>query len=207
MYEFVINIMNQFGYIGVLLLIAIENIFPPIPSEVILLFGGFMVTYSNLNLIFMIVFSTIGSLLGALVLYYLGMTINKEKMKKMVSGKSGKILRLKPDDIENASVWFNNKGYIGVFIGRFFPIIRSLISIPAGMGKMNLFKFVLYTILGSIVWNALLLFLGYKMGSNWDDILIYFNQYRTIAMILLGFVIFSLIFVFYYKNRKKERQG
>ena len=100
MEEIILSIMNQFGYIGVLLLIAIENVFPPIPSEVILLFGGFMTTYTELNVIGMIIFSTLGSLIGAIVLYYIGKILNKERLKKIVSGKVGKILRLKNEDIE-----------------------------------------------------------------------------------------------------------
>ena len=95
MQEFILAMMDQFGYLGVFLLIAIENIFPPIPSEVILLFGGFMTTYTTLNIIGMIISSTLGSLIGAIVLYYIGKIFNKERLKKIISGKIGKILRLK----------------------------------------------------------------------------------------------------------------
>ena len=102
MEEFVISIMNQFGYLGIFFLIFIENIFPPIPSEVVLLFGGFMTTYSKLNIIGMTIFSTIGSVIGAIVLYYIGKLLNKERLKNIVSGKIGKILCLKASDIEKA---------------------------------------------------------------------------------------------------------
>ena len=127
MEELILSIMNQFGYIGVLLLIAIENVFPPIPSEVILLFGGFMTTYTELNVIGMILFSTLGSLIGAIVLYYVGKILNKERLKKIVSGKVEKILRLKNEDIEKADHWFDTKGNKTVFFCRFIPIVRSLI--------------------------------------------------------------------------------
>ena len=93
MQEFMLSIINQFGYLGVFLLIAIENIFPPIPSEVVLLFSGFMTTYTELNVVIMIIASTLGSLVGAIVLYYVGKILNKERLKKIVSGKIGKILR------------------------------------------------------------------------------------------------------------------
>ena len=145
MEEMILSIMNQFGYIGVLLLIAIENVFPPIPSEVILLFGGFMTTYTELNVIGMIIFSTLGSLIGAIVLYYIGKILNKERLKKIVSGKVGKILRLKNEDIEKADHWFDTKGNKTVFFCRFIPIVRSLISIPAGMSEMPMLKFLIYT--------------------------------------------------------------
>ena len=158
MEEFVISIMNQFGYFGIFFLIFIENIFPPIPSEVVLLFGGFMTTYSKLNLFGMIIFSTLGSTVGAIVLYYIGKILNKERLKKIVSGKIGKVLRLKASDIEKADKWFDTKGNKTVFFCRFIPVVRSLISIPAGMSEMIMSKFLLYTITGSLIWNTVLLF-------------------------------------------------
>ena len=102
MQETMLSIMEQFGYLGVFLLIAIENIFPPIPSEAVLLFGGFMTTYTGLNIVAMIIAATLGSLVGAIVLYYVGRILNKERLKKLISGKIGKILRLKTEDIDKA---------------------------------------------------------------------------------------------------------
>ena len=142
MQELMIQLMGQFGYIGVFLLIAIENIFPPIPSEVVLLFGGFMTTYTELNIIGMIVAATLGSLAGAIVLYYIGRILNKERLKKIVSGKIGKVLRIKNEDIDKADHWFDTKGNKTVFFCRFIPIVRSLISIPAGMSQMPMGKFL-----------------------------------------------------------------
>ena len=106
MQEMIIALMDQFGYFGILLLIAVENIFPPIPSEVILTFGGFMTTYTSLNAAGVIVFSTVGSLLGAIALYEVGRIFNKERLMKLVSGRIGKMLRLKAKDIESAESWF-----------------------------------------------------------------------------------------------------
>ena len=160
MQEIIINLMNQFGYIGIFLLIAIENIFPPIPSEVILTFGGYMTTYSNLNVPLVILSATLGSLLGAIVLYAIGKILNKERLMKIVSGKVGKILRLKKEDIESADKWFDTKGEKCVFFCRFIPIVRSLISIPAGMSEMNIPKFLIYTTIGSLIWNSVLVVVG-----------------------------------------------
>ncbi|NLA33819.1 MAG: DedA family protein, partial [Tenericutes bacterium] len=153
-----IEIMNKFGYFGVLFLIAIENIFPPIPSEVILTYGGFMTQRptSTLEISGVIFFATIGSLIGALILYYIGKLLNKETLIKIISSKSGKLLCLKPRDIEKANEWFENQGNKTVFFCRFIPILRSLISIPAGMSNMKFSKFLFYTIVGSIGWNAIL---------------------------------------------------
>ncbi|MDD6323269.1 MAG: DedA family protein [Bacilli bacterium] len=204
MQEAIISIMNQFGYVGVFLLIAIENIFPPIPSEVILLFGGFMTTYSSMNLFGVTLVSTLGSLLGAVALYYIGKILNKERLKKIVRGKAGKILRLKEKDIDMADQWFDTKGNKTVFFCRFIPLVRSLISIPAGMSEMNMKKFVLYTILGSTVWNFVLTFVGSKVGQNWKAIARGLDQYSHVIVAILLMVFFIAIILFYKKRKKYD---
>ena len=206
MEELILSIMNQFGYIGVLLLIAIENVFPPIPSEVILLFGGFMTTYTELNVIGMILFSTLGSLIGAIVLYYIGKILNKERLKKIVSGKVGKILRLKNEDIEKADHWFDTKGNKTVFFCRFIPIVRSLISIPAGMSEMPMLKFLIYTTLGSLIWNTVLVVIGNRVGENWTSILDILDKYSHIVLVLLIIIAIVCIYLFYSKKLKKSKK-
>ncbi len=205
MEEFILSMMNQFGYIGVFLLIAIENIFPPIPSEVILLFGGFMTTYSELNIVLMIIFATLGSLIGAIVLYYIGKILNKERLKKIIDGKIGKILRLKNSDIDKADEWFDKKGNKTVFFCRFIPIVRSLISIPAGMSEMPLGKFFLYTTTGSLIWNTVLIIIGAIVGEKWESILNIFDTYSNIVLVLLVIIFIVGVYVFYHtKNKKKS---
>lgn len=204
MQEFIISVMNQFGYFGVFLLIAVENIFPPIPSEVILLFGGFMTTYTKLNIIFMIIAATFGSLLGAIVLYYIGKILNKERLKKIVRGKIGKVLRLKESDIEKADAWFDNKGNKTVFFCRFIPIVRSLISIPAGMSEMAMSKFLVYTIFGSLIWNTVLVYMGSIFGKNWTKILDVMDRYTHIVIILCIILFAVFIYYFYFKKKKKH---
>lgn len=201
MEEFILSMMNQFGYIGVFLLIAIENIFPPIPSEVILLFGGFMTTYSELSIIIMIIFATLGSLIGAIILYYIGRLLNKERLKKIISGRIGRILRLKNSDIDKADQWFDTKGNKTVFFCRFIPIVRSLISIPAGMSEMPLGKFFLYTTFGSLIWNSVLIVIGALVGEKWESILNIFDTYSHIVLILL--IIIFLIAIYFFYNKKK----
>lgn len=205
MQEIIINLMNQFGYIGIFLLIAIENIFPPIPSEVILTFGGYMTTYSNLNVPLVILSATLGSLLGAIVLYAIGKILNKERLMKIVSGKVGKILRLKKEDIESADKWFDTKGEKCVFFCRFIPIVRSLISIPAGMSEMNIPKFLIYTTIGSLIWNSVLVVVGSIVGENWENIVNIFDTYSTITLIVL-IIIFILFVVWFFKKRAKKQQ-
>ncbi len=203
MQELMIQLMGQFGYIGVFLLIAIENIFPPIPSEVVLLFGGFMTTYTELNIVGMIIASTLGSLLGAIVLYYIGRILNKERLKKIVSGKIGKVLRIKNEDIDKADHWFDTKGNKTVFFCRFIPIVRSLISIPAGMSQMPMGKFLVYTTAGSVIWNTVLVVAGNLVGEKWEDILQIFSDYSHITLVVL-IIIFVIGVVWFYKSKSKK---
>ena len=203
MQELMIQLMGQFGYIGVFLLIAIENIFPPIPSEVVLLFGGFMTTYTELNIIGMIVAATLGSLAGAIVLYYIGRILNKERLKKIVSGKIGKVLRIKNEDIDKADHWFDTKGNKTVFFCRFIPIVRSLISIPAGMSQMPMGKFLIYTTVGSTIWNTVLIVAGNLVGEKWEDILQIFSDYSHITLVVL-IIIFIIGVVLFYRSKSKK---
>ena len=203
MQELMIQLMGQFGYIGVFLLIAIENIFPPIPSEVVLLFGGFMTTYTELNIVGMVIASTLGSLLGAIVLYYIGRILNKERLKKIVSGKIGKVLRIKNEDIDKADHWFDTKGNKTVFFCRFIPIVRSLISIPAGMSQMPMGKFLVYTTAGSVIWNTVLVIAGNMVGEKWEDILQIFSDYSHITLVVL-IIIFVVGVVWFYRSKSKK---
>lgn len=204
MQDIIIEIMNQFGYIGIMLLIAIENVFPPIPSEVILTFGGFMTTHSSLTIIGVIIFSTIGSLIGALILYLVGRILKKERLMKLADGKLGKTLRIKREDIEKADDWFNKKGTKAVFFCRFIPIVRSLISIPAGINGMKIPKFIIYTTLGSAIWNTVLTVLGSVVGENWTKIVSIIDLYANITLIIL-IILFIIIMIIYYKKRVKKR--
>lgn len=205
MQDIIINIMNSWGYLGVFLLIAIENVFPPIPSEVILLFGGFMTTYAGLSIIGMIIFSTLGSLFGAVALYYVGRIFNKERLKKIISSKLGKMLRLRSSDIEKADIWFDKKGNKTVFFCRFIPLVRSLISIPAGMSEMPIIKFLLYTLCGSVIWNTVLIIVGSIVGENWTNIINIIDTYSNVIVIILIILLIIGIYVFYRNKSKKAK--
>lgn len=211
MQDLIITIMNQFGYLGVgylgvFLLITLENVFPPIPSEVILLFGGFMTTYNKLNIIIMIIAATLGSIFGAIILYYIGKIFNKERLKKIISGKIGKVLRLKNSDIDKADEWFDKKGQKTVFICRFIPIVRSLISIPAGMSEMPLVKFLIYTTLGSLIWNTVLIIIGSIVGAKWASILTILDTYSNIVLVLLIVAFVAFVYLFYRTKMKKNKK-
>lgn len=204
MQEWIIQIMNQFGYLGIALLIAIENIFPPIPSEVILTFGGFMTTCSNLNIWLVILVSTIGSVVGAIILYGIGRLLTPHRLGKIID-KFGRFLRVKREDIQKAEKWFNRRGSLTVFFCRFIPIVRSLISIPAGMAQMNIGKFLLYTTLGTSIWNIILVYLGSFAGENWENIASFIHKYANIVVVFLG--VSGVVFVIWLirRNIKKKK--
>lgn len=206
MEQIMIDIMNSFGYFGIFFLIMIENVFPPIPSELILTFGGFMTVSSNMTVVGVIIAATLGSLLGAFILYGIGKLLNKERLIKIVTSKYGKLLRVKPKDIEAADHWFDTKGSITVLICRCVPIVRSLISVPAGMSDMPIPKFFIYTIIGSAVWNTFLVCVGAFAGDQKDAILAFIDQVSHIILIVLVIAFVGFVIWFYKrKTNKKEK--
>ena len=202
MQNWIITIMNRFGYLGVAGLIGLENIFPPIPSEVILTFGGFMTTCTDLTFTGVVVSSTIGSLIGAILLYGIGWILSYDKLCRILSGKTGKILHLYPEDIDKAVSWFDKRGNYTVFFCRFIPIVRSLISIPAGCAKMKMLPFLLLTTAGSFIWNTVLVYLGALAGKSWSKIAGYMDTYSTIVLIILIITGLSALY-FFLKSRIK----
>lgn len=207
MQEWIIEIMNQFGYLGIALLIAIENIFPPIPSEIILTFGGFMTTYTEMNVWLVALFATIGSVVGAVVLYGIGRLITPERLGKIID-KWGRILRIKRQDLDRAESWFTRRGNVTVFFCRFIPIIRSLISIPAGMSQMHVGAFLLYTTLGTAIWNIILINLGAFAGANWESVAAYIHTYSSVAYVIIALVVIGFVIWFIRKRVivKKDKE-
>ena len=203
MNNYVINIMNKYGYIGILFLITIENIFPPIPSEVILTLGGFMTSQDgvNMNIFGVVVYSTLGSMIGAIILYLIGYIFNKDRLIKIVRSKVGKILHLKEENIIKSYDNFNKNGYITVLYSRFIPIVRSLISIPAGMNKMKFSIFLIYTLIGSIIWNIVLVTLGKIVGENYMLVANIFSKYSKVILILLIIILIYKIIKKVYKRK------
>lgn len=191
MESLIIQAMEQFGYVGILLLIALENIFPPIPSEVILTFGGFMTTYAKLNVWGVILSATLGALVGAVILYKFGSIFTPEKLENWLDGKWGKRLHLKKQDVNKAFQWFHKRGKTTVLICRCIPVLRSLISIPAGMSKMNMGIFLILTTIGSLVWNIILVYLGVAAGASWEKIVEFMDTFSTVV----GFGLIGIVFV------------
>jgi Uncharacterized membrane-associated protein len=200
MEQWIIQIMNHYGYWAISCLIAIENIFPPIPSEVILTFGGYMTTYSSMNVWLVVLFATIGSVTGALVLYGVGRLLSAERLEKWLNGRIGHALHLKAEDVEKAKGWFDRKGKTTVFFCRFIPIVRSLISIPAGMAKMHMGIFLVLTTVGTAIWNVVLVYLGSLAGKSYQKIAGYMGVYSQIALVLLIIICTAAFFVFIKKR-------
>ena len=164
------NLISQFGYFGVWFLIFFENVFPPIPSELILPLSGFFTTTTSLTLPGVIIAATVGSITGAYILCGVGRLLSRERLMAFFGTRPMRLLGFKPDDIASAVDWFDRKGQVTVLICRCIPVVRSLISIPAGTAKMSVVKFSLFTLVGSAVWNTVLCSLGAAAGSAWETV-------------------------------------
>jgi membrane protein DedA with SNARE-associated domain len=203
MESWITDFMEQYGYLGVFLLMCLENVFPPIPSELILPFGGFMTTYSNLNVLGVILSATAGSLLGAVILYGIGLLLDVERLLKIVD-RWGKILRVKEEDILKADEWFDKRGFWTVLFCRMIPLIRSLISIPAGMSNMKFVLFLFLTTVGTLIWNSILVGAGAALGRSWKKVLYFMGIYSNIAYVLIFvFGLFAIVFFVFKKKGKK----
>ncbi len=199
--EWIVEMMEQYGYIGIFLMIALENVFPPIPSEVILTFGGFMTTYTNLTVPGVVLVSTLGSVVGAIILYGVGYLLNVERLERIVD-RWGGILRVTREDLHKATDWFQRYGYWTVLFCRMVPLVRSLISIPAGMSKMNFQLFLLFTVIGTALWNLILVSIGAALGESWDTILEYMDVYSHITYAVIGLGVILFVILFYRKKKK-----
>lgn len=169
--DWVIEIIDTLSYLGAALLVALESVFPPIPSEVVLPFAGVVARRGGATLPGMIVAATIGSVVGALVLYGISAAIGPERLHAFVV-RYGKWFRITSADIERAERWFDRRAVVAVLIGRCVPLIRSLVSIPAGFRRMPLGTFLVYTVIGSLIWNSTLIGAGYVLGEDhrWKQI-------------------------------------
>ena len=206
MQELVQNIMNQFGYPGIGLLILVETVFPPIPSEVILTFGGFLTTCTNLTITGVIASSTVASLAGSWLLYGLGRLLNPARIRSLFSGKLAKRLGFQEKEVGDTFGWFEKKGEKAVFFGRCIPIIRSLISIPAGMAGMKAGRFTVYTLAGSLIWDTMLVLLGAMAGESWEIIMEYTDAWSALVKIGAATAGAVALMRFLGRCRKKKRK-
>jgi len=209
------DVINQFGYLGVALLVVIENVFPPIPSEIVLPFAGFVAqqgasavnatagaAQSDTTVVGMMIAATVGSVVGALILYFVSAAIGPERLRGFVE-RFGKWFGVKGSDLVRAEEWFDRRSSAAVLVGRCVPLIRSIVSIPAGFRRMKLTSFVVLTAIGSAVWNIALIGAGAVLGEQWERVGEYVGvfQWLVIAAVLLLLVRFV---VSRLKNRRQQ---
>lgn len=201
METWILGLLEQFGLFAVFFLILIENIFPPIPSELVLTFAGYMSTITSYSLLEMIVASTLGSVIGAILLYGIGYALKLERLLKLIN-KIGKYIRLSEEDIQKACDFYRKYQTKAVFFCRMVPLLRSLISIPAGLFEMKILPFLITTVLGSTIWNTLLIVIGSIVGENRAII---FEVMDTYKYLVIACVVIAVIAYIVYKRRKKNK--
>jgi membrane protein DedA with SNARE-associated domain len=201
--DIIVSVMETLGVFGAGLLVALENLFPPIPSEVILPLAGFTASRGTFSVTAVIIATTIGSVAGALVLYWLGRVLGTERLARIAD----RIPLMHGDDVRTSVHWFEmRRGAVAVFVGRFVPLVRSLISIPAGVARMNVWLFLGLTTLGSGIWNTIFVVLGFILGENWRVVEEVASQYGEVLLVVLigvGIVLIGLAI----RRHRRERQA
>ena len=199
--QWITSIMEQLGYFGIALLMFLDNIFPPIPSEIIMPSAGYTASQGQLLLVGVVIAGCIGSLIAAALLYWVGYTFNHERIFRFVD-RYGKFLFLKSRDVKKSLDWFEQYGHRIVFFGRMIPAVRSLISIPAGMSHMPFWKFMFYSSLGTIIWTTFLASVGFYFGENQILMQQIFSQASYIILSLLAIFLLWLAYRRYRHKRK-----
>jgi membrane protein DedA with SNARE-associated domain len=162
----IVDLMERLGGPGAGIAVLIDNVFPPVPSEVILPLAGFAARLGELSLVSALVWTTLGSVLGAWLWYALGARLGHDRMRRLIA----RLPLVDVKDVDRTTAWFHRHGYKAVFFGRMIPVFRSFVSIPAGAERMNVAMFTLLTVLGSAIWNSVFVLAGYTLGANWHAI-------------------------------------
>ncbi|TDB73981.1 DedA family protein [Micromonospora sp. KC723] len=183
----VAGVIDSLGAVGVAFLVALESIVPPIPSEIVLAMAGYLASEGRFHLVLIVLAATVGSLAGALVLYWVGAVLGEERLKHWLD----RLPLVDLDDLEKADRWFERYGRWAVLIGRVVPVVRSLVSVPAGANRMPMGEFVLLTTLGSGVWNTLIVGAGYALGTRWKDVDRYSSWFNYAIFAIFAFMIAS----------------
>lgn len=184
---FAIDVISKIGYLGVFFLMVMESMVIPIPSELVLPFAGFLISRGDFSFVWVMIASSLGSITGSLISYYMG-----EYGGNAFVIRYGKYVLLDVEDLKKTERWFEKRGEYTIFISRFIPVVRHLISIPAGIGKMDLKRFCLYTVAGASMWNFILVYAGYLLGEHWDRIKHYSEpvSFTVAAALVIGFIWF-----------------
>jgi membrane protein DedA with SNARE-associated domain len=195
------DVIEQFGYVGVALLVVAENVFPPIPSEIVLPFAGFVAQRGSESVVIMILAATVGSVGGALIMYWIAAVIGDERLHAFTR-KFGKWVQIREVDLTRAEEWFDRHATSAVLFGRCVPLIRSVVSIPAGIRRMKLVPYIAYTFAGSLVWNILLIGAGALLGDNWERVGSYVGVFQWVVIALVIAVIARFTFGVYRRRNQ-----
>jgi membrane protein DedA with SNARE-associated domain len=189
MFDWITHLVDQTGYLGIALLMLAENVFPPIPSELIMPLAGFTAARGELSMMGILVAGTLGSVAGALFWYYIGRWVGLERLKRWAA-KHGRWLTISPEDVDHAAAWFSQHAGKAVFVGRLIPAVRTLISVPAGVAGMPLPRFLTYSALGTALWTALLATAGYLLQDQYQRVGEYLNPVSDVivGLIVLGYL-------------------
>lgn len=192
------SIISSTGYLGVFILMSLESMVAPVPSELVMPFVGFLVADGTLNLWLVILVSTLASLTGSLISYFVAYFGEKELIHKF-----GRFVFLDKGELDWTQKWFEKRGSITILISRFIPVIRHLISIPAGLAKMDLKKFVLFTAVGATAWNTFLLYVGMQLRERWEIV----HKYSSQLDILVVAVVILAVAYYAYRHVKRHRKA
>lgn len=203
MIDWAADFIDAIGLIGVAALVALENVFPPIPSELVLLLTGFNVSDARFGYVGAVVFATIGSVAGAYFLYGIGRLLNEQRLEAFLAG-IGRFVGLKKSDVHKGFVWFERHGSAVVLFGRLIPVVRSVVSIPAGADKMPLARFTILTALGSFAWNAVWIAIGWGLGDQWEKAGTWGDYIQYGAIVLIVIVTIALVVKARRKNASSE---
>ncbi|MGB3533354.1 MAG: DedA family protein [Microcoleaceae cyanobacterium] len=198
MLDWINQTVNALGYVGIALLMLLENIFPPIPSELIMPLAGFFVTRGELKFTYVVIAGVVGSILGALPWYYLGKYWGLKRIEKLAD-RYGKWLSVSSQDVRKAKQWFDRRGKETACFSRVIPGVRTYISIPAGISRMPLLIFLVYSTIGTTIWVGFLTYAGYLLGENYTQIKQFFSPISSIIAVTI--VIFIIIWVVKRKRR------
>ena len=204
--EFAISVINDYGYLGIYILTAIESVFPIVPAEVILTLGGVATTVTNMTRTGVIVFASLGELTGALFLYTIGHFFPEERLEKLLTGKCSRLIRIKKDDIEKSMDWFLKNGKFAVLFSKCIPVVGSLISIPAGMVHMNLILFILFTLTGISIWNTVLVTFGVTIKESFDILCSGSTVLTKIfALVFIACFIYAGVYLILHNRQNKRK--
>lgn len=201
--DWVVSLMDTLGALGVGLAILIETVFPPIPSEFVLPLAGFSSTQGELNVWAAFIGATTGSMLGAWLLYWLGAVVGAERLRAIAD----RMWLTEGEDVDKALHWFGKYGEASILIGRVVPGVRSLVSIPAGVHRTGLLKFSVLTLVGSGVWNGVLIWLGVALGENWKTVSDVIDRYSSWVYVALALAVVAFVVFLVVRDRRRKRQS